>query len=106
MKNEFGKELDKNGYAPSILKRHEGCHICGRRDLALQRHEVFHGGGNREKSKEYGLWIEVCWNCHNVIHNGNGELDKCLKKEGEQTALIHYKWGICDFRSRFGKSYL
>lgn len=107
MKNEYGAVLDSNGYAPSILMRKpDRCHICGRRDLPLQRHEVFHGDPNRERSKKYGLWINVCYACHTVIHNGNGELDKCLKREGEEEALKHYKWTAADFILKFGKNYL
>lgn len=27
--NTFGAELDRNGYAPSILQQGERCHMCG-----------------------------------------------------------------------------
>ena len=104
--NEYGAELDRNGYAPSLMKnRTSGCHICGRKDRRLERHEVLHGS-NREKSKQLGLWIEVCDSCHKVIHFGNGELDKCQKREAEEIALKHYGWTQVEFIYRFGKNYL
>ena len=47
MVNEYGAELDRNGYAPSILNRNviRSCHLCLKSTADLQRHEVFHGAG-------------------------------------------------------------
>ena len=59
--NAFGAELDRNGYAPSILQQGERCHMCGGHHIydGLDRHEVF-GGAYRKKSKELGLWVLLC----------------------------------------------
>lgn len=105
MVNEYGEELDRNGYAPSILNRTQFCHVCLRNMGVLQRHEVFHGS-NRKKSKEYGLWINVCHSCHYRIHNGDGKLDKYLKEDAQKIAMLHYGWTVADWRIRFGKSYV
>lgn len=107
MQNEYGVELDRNGYAPSILnvKDSNCCHVCLRSTVAPQRHEVFHGS-NRQKSKEYGLWIDVCYACHYRIHNSDGELDRFWKRSGQKIAMIHYNWSEDDWRKRFGKSYI
>lgn len=63
---------DSNGYVPSILPTEQGkCFICGlHTDTA--RHEVY-GGSNRKLSKENGLWVYLCPNCHqygrHAVHN-------------------------------------
>ena len=105
MVNEYGVELDRNSYAPSILNRYDGCQVCLRNMRTLERHEVVHGS-NRKKSKEYGLWINVCHACHYLIHNGDGRLDKFLKEDAQRAAMLHYGWTVADWRIRFGKSYL
>ena len=106
MKNEYGANLDRNGYAPSIIDREcEGCHWCGCTGTKLDRHEVFHGPF-RQKSKEYGLWINLCPGCHRTVHNGNGTVDSLLKEEGELAALFYYEWTPEEFIRRFGKNYL
>ena len=106
MKNEYGVEVDRNGYAPSILNREydETCYIC-HRYMNVQRHEVFHGS-SRQKSKNYGLWINICHICHTKVHNGNGKLDNALKVDAQEKAMEYYGWTVDDFRKRFGKSYL
>ena len=107
MVNEYGAELDRNGYAPSILNRNavRSCQLCLKSTADLQRHEVFHGA-NRQKSKEYGLWVDVCYACHYRIHNGDGKLDRFLKEDSQDKAMKHYGWSADDWRKRFGKSYV
>ena len=106
MVNEYGEELDRNGYAPSILNRKADlCQVCQRRMGVLQRHEVFHGS-NRQKSKRYGLWINVCHSCHYRIHNGDGKLDRFLKEDAQKAAMEHYGWNEYVWRVVFGKNYL
>ena len=107
MVNEYGAELDRNGYAPSILKRNavKSCHVCLRNMGVLQRHEVFHGS-NRSKSKEYGLWIEVCHICHYRIHNGDGKMDRYLKEDAQRAAMEYYGWSLEEWIKRFGKNYI
>lgn len=106
MKDDLFKRLDRNGYAPSIVQtdNERQCFVCYC-NLNTQRHEIFHGS-NREKSKMYGLWVNVCPVCHYKIHNGDGTLDKRLKVYGQQTAMTVYGWTEEDFRKRFGKNYL
>lgn len=105
MKNEFGVTLDRNGYAPSILPIEEHkCYICSRLVMTPQRHEVYHGS-DRTKSKNLGLWINVCPECHYLIHNSDGALDMILKRSAQDFAEAHYGWTHDDFRNRFRKSY-
>lgn len=105
MKNEYGVKLDSNGYAPSIwVKAQDICFLCNRSDKALQRHEVFHGP-NRTKSKKYGLWVCICYECHGKIHQKDSALDRQLKAATQRRAQLTYGWSIEDFRERFGKNY-
>lgn len=105
MKNEFDVPLDRNGYAPSILQQGcDGCYLCYRNSGKLDRHEVFHGS-DRKKSKELGLWVNVCQECHYLIHNSDGKLDRKLKEDAQQIAEMYYGWNHDDFRKRFRKSY-
>lgn len=103
MKNEYGEQLDRNGYAPSIIYQQEGvCAICSRTDRPLQRHEIFHGA-YRRKSKEFGLWVSICDRCHAEVHQGKTGLDALLKSMGQEAAEIYYGWSDDDFRLIFGK---
>ena len=106
MKDDFFKRLDRNGYAESIVQteNEKQCFVCYG-NMYTQRHEIFHGS-NREKSKMYGLWVNVCPACHYLIHNGDGSLDKRLKVRGQEAAMTVYGWSIDGFRKRFGKNYL
>lgn len=104
MKNEYGETLDRNGYAPSIIYQQEGsCFVCGKY-LPLQRHEIFHGA-NRKKSKQFGLWVNLCPYCHAEVHQTDGNLDRYLKAMGQETAEIYYGWDTDDFRLIFGRNY-
>ena len=105
MINEFGQRLDSNGYVPSIIHNEETCICCGT-TLNLCRHEVFHGYANRQKSKELGLWVNVCPVCHFKIHNTDGELDLTLKKRGQECAMAVYGWSVDEFRKRIGRNYV
>ena len=96
--------MDRNGYNPSILCNERHCVICGTL-RELTRHEVFHGA-YRKKSKRYGLWVTVCPECHYMIHNGDGTLDRRLKREAQEQAITVNKWTVSDFRAEFGKNYL
>lgn len=110
--NEFGAKLDRNGYAPSIIGDHNEyrCKLCARNGTAdhLDRHEIF-GGGLREKSKRYGLWVHLCgWSCHrgnNGVHR-NRSIDLALKREAQKKAMEEYGWGVDEFRAVFRNNYL
>ena len=101
--------LDKNGYAPSILQEDtDHCFACGRCDRKLDRHEAF-PSSNRQKSKAYGLWVTLC---HQPCHLGkdgfqfNASKALGLKAYAQIKAMEAYDWSIEDFRKVFGKNYL
>ena len=104
MKNEFGAVLDKSGYAPSILGAHNFCYLCYKGgDLA--RHEIFHGAF-RNRSKKYGLWVNLCPACHDRLHFSGGKTDLLMKEHAQRQAMEVYKWTTEEWRLKFGKNYL
>ena len=109
MTNEYLMPLDKNGYSISIVPRppydhrDKGCYVCGiGGDLA--RHEVF-PGPFRQKSKRYGLWIELCPDCHRIAHSVK-EDTVALKRRAQLAAMGWYDWSTEEFIKEFGKNYL
>ena len=103
MTNEYGTELDLNGYAPSIMDSGDCCYWC-KRCGQLVRHEIYHGA-YRSKSKELGLWVHLCPSCHMRLHGQDAQIDRSLKIIGQQRAEAYYGWTAQKFRQRFGKNY-
>lgn len=96
-------ELDRNGYAPSILHDSKNCYLC-HTELDLVRHEVFEGRGRRDKCKRLGLWLTLCPSCHAWIHNTPREIG--LKQVAQRAAMNTYHWNTQDFIREFGRNYL
>lgn len=98
--------LDKNGYAPSLMNdesNYRHCYNCGRSTGKIDRHEVFFGS-NRDNSKRYGMWCDLCRNCHNEVHRGDGELNQLLKREAQR--IFEQTHSRNDFMRIFGRNYL
>lgn len=105
------KNLDKNGYAPSIVTFDTNCcFLCGGQDEKLDRHECF-GGAMREKSKRLGLWVPLCHNrCHeygpNAVHSNResrtycqqaAQKRRCRNTDGAKKILsANFTKTICD----------
>ena len=100
-------QLDKNGYAPSILQDDlTQCFLCGRRDRKLDRHEPF-SGAYRNKSKADGLWFKLCHeDCHLRGVHGDAQKARELRQYAQKEAMYHYGWGLDEWRQRYGKNYL
>lgn len=107
MRNEFGAERDRNGYAPSIIQRDHRCYICGR-DGHNHRHEPL-GGPLRQKSKALGMWVHLCPDCHQngrkAAHR-DSKVANWLKRKAQEAAMDRYRWSVEDFINEFGKNYL
>jgi hypothetical protein len=106
--NEFGAKLDKNGYAPSLFDTTPNtCYLCGR-EIPTERHEIF-GGARRDKSKAYGLWVNLCGGCHrtdkNAVHQSKNVAMK-MKRIGQKKAMRTYKWSQEEWMNRFFKNYV
>jgi hypothetical protein len=104
MKNEFGRQVDRNWYADSIIDDGDCCYLCGRRNLKLDRHEPFNGS-NREKSKRFGMWVLLCRNCHEKAHS-DGKTGRMLKQKAQECAMREYDWDEEKFIEEFGKNYI
>ena len=107
MTNEWGAELDRNGYAPSIVQADTSkCFLCQRSGVKLDRHEIF-GNAMRNKSKRMGLWVSLCHTpCHLTHAHGGAEVMDWLHRVGEQACLDTYDMDIPAFRGEFYTNYL
>lgn len=99
-------QLDKNGYAPSIMQKDKYCYVSGMTNCDLVRHEIF-GGALRTKSKQLGLWVYLTPYWHNMSDKAvhfNKALDLRLKMEAQQKfeeTHTHDEW-----MREIGKNYL
>lgn len=104
--------MKKSTYARSILQKDQDedyceCYICGgifrKEDMA--RHEPFNAA-NRQKSKEYGLWVLLCPSCHDKCHYYPQSYGNNLKREAQSKAMLTYGWDYAEWIERFGKNFL
>lgn len=97
--------MDKNGYNDSLFNTADGtCFLTGK-VCATARHEIFNKDA-RKASKEDGLWIAVCPEIHDRIHNDYILWDR-LKRDAEIKWLVaDFNRSIGDFVERFGRNYL
>ena len=96
---------DRNGYEPSIMQADLSvCYLCGRKDVKLDRHEIF-GASNRRKSKRLGLWVMLCRNHHEDAHS-NRAVMIALKRAGQIVAKQTYGWDNDQFIKEIGRNYL
>lgn len=94
--------------AKSIIQDKKICYICGSQNW-LEEHHIFNGNPNRKLSEKHGLKVWLCHYCHNEPPNGvhfNAELNRQLKAEAQQVAMLYYGWDVETFRRIFGKNYL
>ena len=99
--------LDRNGYAPSIVQDDlTSCFRCGRTNTKLDRHEPF-GGPLRKKSKNHGMWLMLCHEpCHLSIAHKDVSENRRLRKVCQRRAMTVYGWTTDDFIREFGKNEL
>ena len=88
------------------------CFLCGRngRGDPLEKHHIFGGNPNREKSERYGLYVYLCGDrCHRngrgAVHR-NAKTAQMLHEYGEKKWLEENNKTIEDFISEFGRNYL
>lgn len=89
----------------SILSNERKCYVCG--DIYnLHKHHIFMGA-YRKKSEEYGCWVYLRADWHNMSNYGvhfNRKLDLKLKREAQ--AKFEEIYGHKFFMQVFGKNYL
>lgn len=77
------------------------CFICG--GIASEKHEIFNGGGFRQRSKDWGMVIGLCSTCHrNVTENIEPRLR--IKQMGQ--IFFEAKYGHAKYMEVFKKNYL
>lgn len=72
------------------------------------KHHIF-GAYNRNKSEEYGLFVYLTPEMHNMSNKGvhfNRAFDLQLKRIAQATAMEYYDWSMSDWLLLFGKNYL
>lgn len=80
-----------------------------KRLYGLNRHEVFFGVRNRQKSIDDGLVVFLTPEMHNMSNKGvhfNKKFRDMMQKEGQKRWMEYYNKTIEDFRKRYGKNYL
>lgn len=91
----------------SIVSNRKECFRCGKTGV-LHRHHVY-GGSRRKWSEEYGCWIYLCPEHHNMSDQGihfDKEFDSRVKELTEMMWLDHNMASVDDFRAVFGKNYI
>ena len=89
----------------SILQNRRECYITGS-VINLHRHHVY-GGFRREKSEQWGCWVWLRADYHNMSEHGvhfNRALDRCIKRDCQER--FEELYGHEKFIEIFGKSYL
>ena len=64
-----------------------------------------HGTANRQLAERDGLKVNLCQNCHRLLHD-KGFGDKYLQQVAEEAWLDFYERTVEDFIRRYGKNYL
>ena len=93
-------------YAPSLFDGQDDtkCYVCEGNQY-VQRHEIFFGRAYRNKSKQFGLWVNLCMKCHDIVHFGKDHsLDIQLKQEGQRK--FENKFSHQKFMDEFDKNRL
>lgn len=91
----------------SILQSAAACYICGKtRDL--HRHHIFYGVANRKRSEQYGCWVYLCPEHHNMSNRGvHFDIEKDIKLKKQCQLAWERRYGTRDeFVAVFGRSYL
>ncbi len=78
------------------------CYLCG--DTATDRHHIFNGA-MRNKSEEYNAVINVCRECHDLIHK-DYSLRESLKAEFQHRIMCDNNMSISQWMETFHKNYL
>lgn len=90
----------------SILQSEKKCYITGS-TLDLHKHHIFFGRGKRALSEEYGCWVWLRADWHNLRSYGvhfNRTLDLRLKRECQKE--FEETHSREEFMSVFGRNYL
>lgn len=86
------------------------CFLCG--SPTSETHHLVYGGALRKLADDDELFVPVCRNCHNEIHNNPtaGKMSKIIGQLAFELNENAHKGDIKNarenFRKRYGRSYL
>ena len=73
------------------------CYVCGRSG-SLEKHHIIHGHGKRKACETRESLIDICFNCHKLVHSPESyELDLNLKLQLQD---IYYQKGYSEEKVR------
>ena len=63
------------------------CYVCGKHGK-LRKHHIIHGHGKRRACETGESLVDICYDCHRLVHSSNGSnLDMHLKLYLQTTYL-------------------
>lgn len=97
----MGKHIkDKERYTVVAYNMRD-CFFCGKPKTDI--HEIFYGNANRQKSKDWGMCLPLCRECHRKVHASKAArlyTQYCGQKRFEQL------YGHEKFMEVFKKDYI
>lgn len=90
----------------SLLQTEKKCYVTGS-PVNLHKHHIYAGIGRRQKSEEWGCWVWLRADWHNMANYGvhfNKILDRELKAKCQ--VAFERKYGHEKFMEVFGKNYV
>ena len=78
------------------------CEWCGAMH-ACNRHHVFMGTANRAKSEKWGMVVDLCYDCHALVHTDYQERVRMCKVYQRKFETLYDRE---TFMREFGRSYL
>lgn len=81
------------------------CYICGNRLTGTKdKHHIFEGTANRQKSDDDGLYCYVHRACHMWLHEHPRSM-LTFKQRGQRAYMEYYNKNVTDFIKRYGRNY-
>ena len=71
--------------------------------VPVEKHEIFYGTAERQKSKDWGMVVALCPECHRKVHRFK-EIDRGLKRIGQ--TIFEKEYGHEKFMDVFHRNYL
>lgn len=81
------------------------CYLCHRVNVPLEKHEVYHGTVNRQKSKDYGFVVALCPRCHRRVH-ADAKIDRMLKSKVQRLWESNHGNSRSSFMKIFHRNYI
>lgn len=82
------------------------CYLCGA-EGPVEVHHCLHGTANRKLSEEDGLMVNLCPECHRLLHDSrNRHDDRKLMRMAQVEWMSYNMADAYAFIARYGKNYL